>query len=223
MDAVERLDRHQLGAQEPDAVDFERRGALRLRGLGEVDQQLRGGDGSYGAHDLPSAISPAARTRRITVLRDERGREVWGGAVQHHAVGGVDGHELSVAQRARGVAGSRDARDAELARDDRRVAGHATGVGHDRGGPRIRGTQSGVVMCATNTSPVAKASVSRGSSMSRTRPLADPGAAPRPRTSTTGSVAPAPASAVRPSPGLGAVLAWCPAHGTREARGGAVG
>ena len=41
MVALERLEHHQLGAQQADAVDVERRGALDLRGLGEVDQQLR--------------------------------------------------------------------------------------------------------------------------------------------------------------------------------------
>ena len=46
--ALERLDHHQLGAQQADAVDVERRGALDLRGLGEVDQQL--GRGDAGPH-----------------------------------------------------------------------------------------------------------------------------------------------------------------------------
>ena len=40
--ALERLDHHQLGAQQADAVDVELRGALDLRGLGEVDQELGG-------------------------------------------------------------------------------------------------------------------------------------------------------------------------------------
>ena len=45
VDAIERLEHHQLGAQEADPLDLECCGALDLRGLGQVDEELRGGDG----------------------------------------------------------------------------------------------------------------------------------------------------------------------------------
>jgi len=43
--AGERLEHHQFGAQQPDAVDVERRGAFGLRGLGEIDEQFGVEDG----------------------------------------------------------------------------------------------------------------------------------------------------------------------------------
>ena len=45
---------------------------------------------------------------------------------------------------------------------------------------RISGTQSGAVMCVTSTSPSFSRVASASSAITRTGPLASPGAAPRP-------------------------------------------
>ena len=50
------------------------------------------------------------------------------------ALGARDGDRRAVGQLSGGVAGADDRRDAELAGDDRRVAGPAAAVGDDRGG-----------------------------------------------------------------------------------------
>ena len=98
--ALERLDHHQLGAQQADAVDVERGGALDLGRLGEVDQQLRGGDGGRAAGD-------GGRARESSSSPTDRHR-----ALADDAVGRVDGDELAVAQLRGRVAGADDARDA---------------------------------------------------------------------------------------------------------------
>ena len=83
--ALERLEHHQLGAQQPDAVDVERRRALDLRGLGEVDEQPRRGD-----------AAPRRRGgRRPARAAGAGGRDR---ALEHDPVRRVDGDDLAVAQ-----------------------------------------------------------------------------------------------------------------------------
>ncbi len=118
MCSPERLDHHQLGPQQADALGVERGRAVDLRRLGQVDQQLgarhrRGGHGRRG--------------------RGSGGRDGCC-ALAHHAVRGVHGDQLAVAQPGGALARADEARDAELARHDRRMTRHAARVGDDRRG-----------------------------------------------------------------------------------------
>ena len=68
-----------------------------------------------------------------------------------------------VLQLARGILGADDRRNAQLARHDRGMAGAAAAIGDDGAGRVfITGSQSGLVVAATSTSPVWKAARSPG-------------------------------------------------------------
>jgi hypothetical protein len=69
------------------------------------------------------------------------------------ALGAADGHQLAVLQHLRWRCRTDDGRHAQLARDDRRVAGAAAAVGDDGEARFITGSQSGSVMSVTSTSP----------------------------------------------------------------------
>ena len=121
MRALERFEDHQLRAQEADAVDVKRGGVLHLRRLGEVHEQARGGHGRRGGaracrKPAPLAAGSAVRPAVITPSA------------------GIDGDLLAVAQPSGRVTRANHARNSQLPRDDRRVAGHSARVGHDSGG-----------------------------------------------------------------------------------------
>ena len=90
----------------------------------------------------PSSVSLDARTSSSAVV-DEAGVAL-----------GAGHRDLAAVRQRRGrVADADHRRDAELARDDRRVAGAAAAVGDDRAARFMTGSQSGSVMSATSTSP----------------------------------------------------------------------
>ena len=118
--ALQRLDHHQLRPQQADPVDRQARHPLQLRGLGEVDEDLGPG------HRRRRGSSGSARRLR-GARRGRRGR-----SLGDDALAGVDRDQLAVAQDLGRLGGADHAGDAELAGDDRRVAGHPAGVGDDR-------------------------------------------------------------------------------------------
>ena len=140
MHALERLEHHQLRAQQADAVDRQRGGALDLRGLGEVHEQA----------SWPVAAAPRPRAGAAGAALHRRGPL----AREHDALRGVDRDHLAVAQRRRwpspvpttqGTPSSRETIAAWQVMPPESVTIAAA--------RRISGTQSGAVMCATSTSP----------------------------------------------------------------------
>ena len=122
MYAVERVGEHELGSQESDTVARLRGDITRVLRHGEVDVQASG-----------QRLDGRRDRRRRGSGRHRRAGGVRGSAFGDSALGAVDGHQLAVAQDRRRAAGPDDAGDAELAGDDRRVAGHAAAVGDDCG------------------------------------------------------------------------------------------
>jgi hypothetical protein len=100
MVAVQRLEHHQLGAEQPDAVDVEPRRMLDLGGLRKVDEHLRPGD--HAARSSGNDASRGSGWRR-------------GCSFDHNAVRRIDSDDLAVAQLLCRLAGADDAGDTELA------------------------------------------------------------------------------------------------------------
>ena len=100
MAALERLEHHELGPQQADALDIERRRPLDLGRLGQVDEQL----------------GPRHRPRRHRCGGRRRGHRRGGKrALAGDALSGVDGHDLAVAQLLGRIAAPGHAWDAGLA------------------------------------------------------------------------------------------------------------
>jgi hypothetical protein len=118
---AERVEDHELGAQQPDAVDRQGRDLLGALGHREVDVQAGG-------------------QRLVVRRRRGRGGDLDARRLRGHVAGehlpaaAVDRDDLAVAQRRGRRAGADDAGDPQLAADDRGVAGHAARVGDDAGG-----------------------------------------------------------------------------------------
>ena len=123
MASRQRLGEHELGAQQADAVNLlGRNGFGRVRhrqidvdpGSGDLDRRF-GGFTSFGhRHCRGGDLHPAS---------------------QHAPVRPVDGHRRAVMQIPGGGARADDARNAQLAGNDRGVTRHAAGVGDQRRGP----------------------------------------------------------------------------------------
>ncbi len=103
---------------------------------------------------------------------------------------GIDGDDLAVAQDLGRIGGADHAGDAELAGDDRGVAGHPSGVGDDRRRPaHQRHPVGGGHVGDENLALLQLRRRRRSPTTRRTVPHAAPGAAPRPRTRIAPSAA----------------------------------
>ena len=165
---LESVRHHQpRGAEQPDAIDGQGGHLLRMLGEGQVGVDPR--------RQRPRAAQPAH-------LRSGRhGRSNGGGrcAFGHGALGPVDSDQLPVAEHRRRVAGAHDRRNPSSRRC---MAGW-----HVMPPPsvtmaaarRMVGTQSGLVIGATRTSPAWSRSPWSGDCNTRTTPEARP-ARPRP-------------------------------------------
>ena len=140
MDAAERLDDHQLGPQQADAVDVEVRHPLELGRLGEVDEEL-----------VPSPAAPrrrVGRRGRVAGRRQRSRRPRWTTPRAASTVTSSPSRSVAVAvpvPTRQGMPSSRETIAAWQVMPPESVTIAAA--------RRISGTQSGAVMWVTSTSP----------------------------------------------------------------------
>ena len=168
MHSLERLDHHELGAQQSDAVHVARRDLGRALWFGEIDVDARGGD----RRRLRGGCDGGAAARRRRVLRARPATTV---PALPSTVTTVPVASIRVASCAPTMHGRPSSRATIAACDVMPPASVTIAAAR-----RMIGTQSGDVMCVTRISPACIAPSSAGDSSTRTAPVARPGLAPKP-------------------------------------------